>query len=93
MHFTYGISRVVTRMIMCAVVQAAIVIEIEKKPSNYGCFTLLQVVFSLPIGFSKSSEGSVIEMKPTAPLPIDTAVSLKAKCHHNEAFNFLSCSS
>ena len=33
---------------------------------------LSQVVFSLQIAFSTSLEGSVIEMKPTAPVPVDT---------------------
>ena len=31
-----------------------------------------------PLAFSASVEGSVIEMKPTAPVPVDTMVSLKA---------------
>ena len=40
---------------------------------------LFQAVFSLPIAFSKSLEGSVMEMKP-ATLPLqDTAISLKAE--------------
>ena len=46
------------------------------------CFTLFQIVFSLPIAFSTSLEGSV-KMKPAASVPVDTAVSLKAKFHHN----------
>ena len=41
-------------------------------------FTLFQVAFSLPIAFSTSLEGSVIEMKPATLAPQDTAVSLKA---------------
>ena len=41
-------------------------------------FTLFQIAFSLPIGFSASLEGSVIELKPAALVPQDTAVSLKA---------------
>ena len=39
--------------------------------------TLFQVVFDLPIAFWTSLEGSVIEMKPTSPVPVDTSVSLK----------------
>ena len=45
---------------------------------NRSLFTLFQVAFSLPIAFSTSLEGSVIEMKSAAPFPVDTAVSLKA---------------
>ena len=49
-------------------------------------FTLFQVAFSLLVAFSTSLEGSVIKMKPAAPIPVDTTVSLKAlpaKFHHN----------
>ena len=45
---------------------------------NSSLYTVFQVAFGLPIAFSTSSEGSAIEMKPTAPVPEDTAVSLKA---------------
>ena len=41
-------------------------------------FTLFQVEFSLLTAFSASLEGSVVEMKPAAPVPVDTVVSLKA---------------
>ena len=40
----------------------------------------IQGRFGLPIAFSTSLEGSVIEMKPAGPVPVDTTVSLKA-CH------------
>ena len=50
--------------------------------SNCSLFTLFQAAFDLPIVFSASVEGFVIEMKLTAPVPEDNAVSLKAKsCH------------
>ena len=42
------------------------------------CFTLFQLVFSLSIAFSTSLEGSIIEMKPATPVPVDTAVTLTA---------------
>ena len=42
------------------------------------CFMLFQVAFSLPIDFSTSLEDSVIKMKPASPVPVDTAVNLKA---------------
>ena len=45
---------------------------------NSSLFTLFQIAFGLPIAFSTSLEGSVIEMKPATPVPVDTAVSLKA---------------
>ena len=41
-------------------------------------FTLIQVVFNLLTAFSTSLKGSVIEVKPAAPVPVDTAISLKA---------------
>ena len=41
-------------------------------------YTVFQVAFGLPIAFSTSLEGSAIKMKPAAPVPVDTAVSLKA---------------
>ena len=37
--------------------------------------TLFQAVIDLPVAFSASVEGSVIEMKPTAPVPEDNMVS------------------
>ena len=40
--------------------------------------TLFQAAFGLQIAFSASLEGSVIEMKPTAPVLEDNAVSPKA---------------
>ena len=46
--------------------------------ANSLLFTLFQVAFGLLIAFSTSLEGSAIEMKPTAPVSVDTAVSLKA---------------
>ena len=35
-------------------------------------------VLALILAFSTNLEGSVIEMKPAAPVPVDTAASLKA---------------
>ena len=35
-------------------------------------YTVFQVAFGLPIAFSTSLEGSVIEVKPAAPVPVDT---------------------
>ena len=40
-------------------------------------FALFQVAFSLPIGFSASLEGSVIEMNPAALAAEDSALRLK----------------
>ena len=40
--------------------------------------TLFQAAFGLPIAFSESVEGSVIEMKPTVSVPGDNVVSPKA---------------
>ena len=40
------------------------------------CFRLFQVAFSLPIAFSTSLEGSVIEMKPTTPVSQDTVIQM-----------------
>ena len=37
--------------------------------SNVSLLTLFQALFGLPIDFSASAEGSVIEMKPNAPFP------------------------
>ena len=42
------------------------------------CYSLFQAVLGLPIAFSASVEGSVIEMKPATLIPEDNAVSLKA---------------
>ena len=44
---------------------------------------LLYAILGLSITFSTSLEGSVIEMKPTAPVPVDTMINLKAKFHQN----------
>ena len=53
--------------------------EIEKELQAMACcFTLFLLAFSLSIAFSTSLKGSVIEMKPATPVPVDTAVSLKA---------------
>ena len=41
-------------------------------------YSLFQAALGLPIAFSASVEGSVIEMKPAALIPEDNAVSLKA---------------
>ena len=46
-------------------------------PATACCFTLFEVAFSLLIAYSTSLEGSVIEIKPAAPVPVDTAVSLQ----------------
>ena len=48
-------------------------------------FTLFQVAFGLLIAFSTSLESSVIEVKPAAPVTVDTTVSLKAKSRHKTA--------
>ena len=45
---------------------------------NDSLLMLFQAVFGLPIAFSASVEGSVIEMKLAAPVPEDNAASLKA---------------
>ena len=45
---------------------------------NSSLYTVFQVAIGLSIAFSTSLEGSAIEMKPAAPVPVDTAVSLKA---------------
>ena len=50
---------------------------------NDSLLTLFQAAFGLAIAFSASVEGSVLEMKPAAPVPEVNAVSLKAKSHHN----------
>ena len=46
--------------------------------SDDSLLALFQAAFGLPVAFSASLEGSVIEMKPTAPVPEDNAVSPKA---------------
>ena len=56
---------------------------LKKRDSKAGDGSLLslfpiQAALSLPIAFSASVEGSVIEMKPAALIPEDNAVSLKA---------------
>ena len=55
------------------------------KPVMARCsrYFLFQAVLGLPIAFSASVKGSVIEMKPAALIPKDNAVSLKAKLRHN----------
>ena len=70
--------------------------------ANSSLFTLFQVAFGPLIAFSTSLEGSAIEIKPAAPVPVDTAVSLKAQLaksghnlrmkrfYRNRLFNFLS---
>ena len=47
----------------------------DSKAGNSSLLTVLQVALGLSIAFS---EGSVIEMKPAAPVPEDNVVSLKA---------------
>ena len=47
----------------------------DSKAGNSLLLTLFQAVFGLPIA---SVKGSVIEMKPAAPVPEDNMVSLKA---------------
>ena len=57
------------------------------------------LLYRLALAFSTSLEGSVIEMKPTGPVLVDTVVNLKAKLaitsewsvFIENAFNFLSC--
>ena len=46
--------------------------------ARYSRYSLFQAALGLPIAFSASVEGSVIEIKPTALIPEDNAVSLKA---------------
>ena len=57
------------------------------------CSTLFQIAFSLPIAFSTSLECSVIKMRLAVPVPVDTAVSLKAQlriqCHNFRTEYFL----
>ena len=50
----------------------------DSKAGNGSLFSLFQAEFGLPIAFSASVEGSVIEMKSVAPVPEDNALSLKA---------------
>ena len=50
----------------------------EAPTGNSSLLYAIPVDFDLPIAFWTSLEGSVIEMKPAAPVPVDTAVSLKA---------------
>ena len=52
--------------------------RLEERTPRTRFFALFQVAFSLPIGFSASLEGSVIEMNPAALAAEDSAVSLKA---------------
>ena len=55
-----------------------------KQRSQTAClFTIFQIVFGLPIAFSSSLEGSVVKMKPTAPVLQEIVVSLKAKLRYN----------
>ena len=52
-----------------------------KKRDSKACDGLLLSLFpafGLPIAFSASVEGSVIELKLAAPIPEDNTVSLKA---------------
>ena len=46
--------------------------------ARYSRYSLFQAALGLPIAFSASVEGSVIEMKPAALIPEDNTVSLKA---------------
>ena len=55
----------------------------RQRLGNSSLFTPFQVASGLRIAFSTSLEGPVIEIKPAAPAPVDTAVSLKAKFRHN----------
>ena len=57
--------------------------RLQINPCHGLLFTLLQVMFGLPIAFSASVEGFVIKIKPAAPVPEDNAISLKAKSRHN----------
>ena len=52
----------------------------DSKPGMARCsrYSLFQAAFGLPIAFSASVEGSVIEMKPAALIPEDNVVSLKS---------------
>ena len=57
-----------------------LVTPLKKSPTQgYGSLlTLFQAAFGLSIAFSASVEGSVVEMKPTAPVPENNVVSPKA---------------
>ena len=59
-----------SRMLVCSCVCRKLVLFLT--PATARCFMLFQVAFDLPIAFWTSLEGSVIEMKPTAPVPVDT---------------------
>ena len=50
--------------------------ERSRKTQGHGSL-YAGIAFSLPIAFSTSLEDFVIEMKLTAPVPVDTAVHLK----------------
>ena len=52
--------------------------ELDQARKTSGKGLLFQVAFGLLIAFSTSLESSVIEVKPVAPVPVDTAVSLKS---------------
>ena len=52
--------------------------ERDSKAGNASLLSLFQAAFGLPIAFSASVEGSVVELKPAVPVPEDNAVSLKA---------------
>ena len=56
----------------------SLVINWERLEAMARWFTLFRVAFSLLTAFSISLEGSVIKVKPAAPVPVDTSVSLKA---------------
>ena len=49
----------------------------DSKEDNGSLLTIFQAVFGLPIAFSVSVEGSIIEIKPATPVPEDNTVSLK----------------
>ena len=50
----------------------------DSKAGNGSLFSLFKAAFVLLIAYSASVEGSVIKMKPTAPVPEYNTISLKA---------------
>ena len=62
-----------------AVTHAYVNVAMRLKIPGHGSFlhTILRV-FNFLIAFTTSLEGSIIKMKPTTPVSVDTALSLKA---------------
>ena len=55
----------------------------DYKAGNGSLLTVFQAAFGLPIAFSASLKGSVMEIKPAGPVSEDNMVSLNAKSDHN----------